>query len=149
MTQPQNSSKANQQTKLFYKISSWSFILVGIGHLIGHLLSPKTSEQIEMLQTMKEFTIAMPGTETNLLLFYTGFSLMMGIMLLSYGVINLLLLKNIKQINWIDNQILITNTLVSFMSLILAIKYFFIIPIVLMGIALTGFTLALIITNKQ
>lgn len=149
MTKTQNLTKAHQQTKLFYKIGSWSFIIVGTGHLIGHLLTPKTSEQIKMLQTMKEFTIAMPGTETNLLLFYTGFSLMMGIMLISYGMINLMFLKNNKQINLADNKILITNTLVSFISLMLTIKYFFIFPILLMSLALTGFTLALIITNKQ
>ncbi len=149
MTKPQSLTKAKQQTKLFYKIGSWSYIIVGTGHLIGHLLTPKTPEQIEILQTMKEFTISMPGTETNLLLFYTGFSLMMGIMLISYGWINLMFLKNNKQIDLADNKILITNILVSFISLILAIKYFFIFPILLMSLALTVFTLAFIITNKQ
>ncbi|MDC0230807.1 hypothetical protein OAK19_02485 [Aureispira] len=149
MTEGQNLTKSSQPNVFFYKVGSWSFILVGIGHLIGHFLTPKTSEQIEMLQIMKEFTIVMPGTDTNLLLFYTGFSIMMGIMLISYGFINLMFLKNNKQNNVAGNQILITNTLVSLISLILAIKYFFIFPILLMTLALTGFTLALIITYKQ
>ncbi|MCH2023407.1 MAG: hypothetical protein MK207_13105 [Saprospiraceae bacterium] len=142
-------AKDDQQKVLFYKIGNWCFILVGIGHLIGHFLTPKTSEQLEMMQKMKEFSIAMPGRETNLLFFHTGFSIMMGIMLISYGYINLIFLKNNRQFNVPDKRILVTNTLVSLISLIIAIKFFFIIPIIITSLAFSAFTLALLIATKQ
>jgi len=36
--------------KLTFKIASWSLIVVGIGHTITYVFSPKNAKQIEMIQ---------------------------------------------------------------------------------------------------
>ena len=74
------------------KIASWSLILVGIGHTITDLTSPKSETQIDFIQKMKEFPIEIMGTETNIFSFHQGFSLMMGLLLFGYGLLNILYL---------------------------------------------------------
>ena len=126
--------------KISSKIASWSLILVGIGHTLTDLTSPKTSVQQDFIIKMKEFSINILGSETNIFSFYQGFSLMMGLLLFSYGLLNLFILKNNKTTP-IPNNIMILNIIVCSISLLLSIKYFFIVPILFTGIALLGFTI--------
>ncbi|MCF6341718.1 MAG: hypothetical protein L3J31_02810 [Bacteroidales bacterium] len=51
--------------KISYRIASWSFMLVGIGHTITDLTSLKTPTQKEFILTMKNFTISILGTDTS------------------------------------------------------------------------------------
>lgn len=128
-------------SKLAYKIASWSFIIVGIGHILTDLLSPKTPQQNGFIETMKGFTIQLMGTETTIFSFYQGFSLMMGVLLFSYGLINLMILNNNKQPN-LPTNILALNMIVSIICAVLSLLYFFIVPIALTSIAFLGFTLS-------
>jgi hypothetical protein len=125
------------------KIASWSLILVGFGHTITYLTSPKNAIQIDFVQRMKEFPIEIMGTESNIFSFYEGFSLMMGLFLFSYGLLNILILRN-HQVEPIATNIVILNSIVCLISFILSLNYFFIVPIVFTGIAFLGFTISLI-----
>jgi hypothetical protein len=130
-------------SKLAFKTASWSFIVVGIGHLTTDLLKPKTKEQLMFIQTMKDFSIDLMGTEVNVFSFHQGYSIMMGLLLFAYGVLNLMLLKNNGQ-DRLASNILVFNCVVSFACTVLSIMYFFIIPIVLTGVAFLGFTVSLL-----
>lgn len=79
------------------KIGYWSFILLGIGHVVTSMIIPDTPERSKIIQEMQNFSISMAGTESNLYLFHEGFSLMMGLLLIGYGLINLSFIKEKKK----------------------------------------------------
>jgi hypothetical protein len=130
-------------SQLAYRTASWSFVVVGIGHVATQILSPKTPQQVEFIQKMEDFSVNLMGTETNLFSMYLGFSLMMGLMLFAFGWLNLLMLKN-NQGHAIPTGILLFNMFTSLVSMVLSIVYLFIVPIVLTGLGFMGFTLSLL-----
>ncbi|MBK6265380.1 hypothetical protein JKA74_10045 [Marivirga sp. S37H4] len=133
-------------TKLGYKIGSWAFIIVGTGHILTDQLSPKTPDQHQSIQTMKGFAIQLMGTETTIFSFHQGFSLMMGLLLFSYGLLNLMILSINKEVN-LPTNILVLNIMVSVTCAILSFMYFFIVPIALMSVAFLGFTFSILKRN--
>ena len=130
-----------------YKIASWTLLLGGILHTVSDLLSPETPEKNEIILQMKAFTGQVLGTEFNLFGFFQGFSFMMGLLLIGYGALNLLILKNNQQA-YLPSNILILNIIISLVSVIISIKYFFIIPAILTGIPLLGFLISFITQNR-
>lgn len=134
--------------KISSKIASWSLIFVGIGHTITDLTSPKTESQNDFIIKMKEFPIEVLGSEINIFSFHQGFSLMMGLLLFGYGLLNILIFRN-NQTSPIPTNIIILNIIICVISFILSIKYFFIVPIVFTGIALLGFAISLIIKLRK
>jgi len=126
-----------------YKVGSWSFILVGVGHLATATFAPSTPEKVQITQTMKEFPITMLGTDSNLLLFHEGFSLMMGVLLMGYGVLSLL---HARKLGFPEKEVIWVNILISLVALILSMKYFFIVPTSLLGLALLCFSMTLVNT---
>ena len=134
--------------KISSKIASWSLIFVGIGHTITDLTSPKTESHNDFIIKMKEFPIEILGRETNIFSFHQGFSLMMGLLLFGYGLLNILILRN-NQASTIPTNIVILNSIICVISFVLSIKYFFIVPIVFTGIALLGFAISLIIKLRK
>lgn len=135
-------------TLLSYKIACWSLILGGIVHTVTALTAPKSAELKEILLKMKAFTAQMLGSEINMLSFHQGFSLMMGLLLFGYGALNFLILQNNQQA-YIPTNILLLNSIVSLISVALSIQYFFMVPIVLTGIAFFGFSISLITKNSR
>lgn len=133
--------------KISYKIASWSFLLVGVGHTITDLTTPKTPEQIAFIFKMKSFTIQILGTETNIFSFHQGYSLMMGLLLFGYGLLNLMMANN--NALHISQGILILNITVSLIAVILSLKYFFVVPVAFTSVALLGFTISFIANHKQ
>lgn len=131
-----------------YKIASWALILVGIGHTITDLVGPKTKLQNDFIIKMKAFPIEIAGSKTNIYSFHQGFSIMMGLLLLSYGIINLLIIKN-NQTQSLQTNFIVLNIITCFITVILSIKYFFIVPIIFTSIAFVGFTISLIIKLKK
>ena len=134
--------------KISTKIASWSLIFVGVGHTITDLTSPKTALQNDFIIKMKEFPIEVLGSETNIFSFHQGFSLMMGLLLFGYGLLNVLILRSNRAIP-IPPNIIILNIIVCLISLLLSIKYFFIVPILFTSIAFLGFTISLISKMKK
>lgn len=121
-----------------YKIACWSFILVGTGHIFTDLFGPKTPDQNEFIQTMKDFTIQLAGTETSIFSLHQGFSLTMGALLIAYGLLNLLILRNNHPTSPATN-ILMLNILISVACVVLSALFFFTVPIVLTSLACLGF----------
>jgi hypothetical protein len=126
-------------SKVGYKIACWALIIGGAGHFSAELLSPKTPEQLVLIETMEAFTIHALGTETNIFSFHQGFSFMMGLLIFSYGLLNLLILKNSKLAH-LPIKILLLNSIVTLICAFLSFKYFFIIPTALTGLAFFGFS---------
>ena len=129
--------------KISSKIASWSLVFVGIGHTITDLTSPKTPSQNDFIIKMKEFPIEVLGSNATIFSFHQGFSLMMGLLLFGYGLLNILILRNNKALS-IPTNIVTFNIIICLTCLALSIKYFFIVPILFTGIAFLGFTISLI-----
>ncbi|WP_458626742.1 LIC_13387 family protein [Winogradskyella sp. PC D3.3] len=109
--------------KISSKIASWSLIFVGIGHTITDLTSPKTSSQNDFIIKMKEFPIEILGSNATIFSFHQGFSLMMGLLLFGYGLLNILILRNNQALS-IPTNIVIFNIIICLICLALSIKYF-------------------------
>ncbi len=131
---------------IVYKTGCWSFIMVGIGHIVTSMFVPNTPERTKIIQEMKNFSISMLGTESNLYLFHEGFSLMMGILLIAYGLINLSFIK-LSMIP--EKHIVVINFAVALTALVISIRYFFIVPIVFLGTAFSCFLMALIFNARS
>jgi len=125
-----------------YKIASWSFLVIGFGHTITYLTAPNTPEQNELITTMKALNFNMIGVDANIFSFYTGFSLMMGLLLIGYGLINLLMLNNNQQ-SRLPINMLILNIIISFFSVVISLKYFFLIPVIFTSIPFIGYSISL------
>ncbi len=121
------------------KVGSWAFVLVGIGHLVTSTFGPDVPGQLEILDTMREFPITMLGTESNLFLFHEGFSLMMGLMLFGYGLLNLSLLR---ELSMPSSRMLAINVSISLVAFCLSLRNFFAVPVFLLGVASLCFVLA-------
>lgn len=135
-------------SKISYKIASWSLIVVGIGHLLTDLTQPKTPIQMEFILKMKEFQFELLGTQSDAFSFHQGYSIMMGIFLFAYGLLNLFIVKNITKAPTPLN-ILILNSSLCFVAHLVSLKYFFIIPIICTGVAFIGFSTAIFTQNKS
>ena len=131
-----------------YKIASWSLLLIGLGHTITYLTAPNTPEQNELITTMKGLNFNMLGVDANILSFYDGFSLMMGLLLIGYGLINILILRNSQQ-SHLPSNIIILNVVISFFSAVISLKYFFLIPVVFTSIPFIGFIISLSTRNRS
>ncbi|WMX15736.1 MULTISPECIES: LIC_13387 family protein [unclassified Aureispira] len=131
-----------KNSALYQKIGSWAFILIGTLHLSGHFLMTPTEKQLILAAQMEQFTVAPLFMETNILNFYNGFSILMAVLIMGYGILNLLLSKagTNKALN--IRSILLLNSLVASIACIVSILYFFILPIVFTGVAAIMFGLA-------
>jgi len=131
-----------------YKIASWSLLLIGLGHTITYLTAPNTPEQNELIITMKGLNFNMLGVDANILSFYDGFSLMMGLLLIGYGLMNILILRNSQQ-SHLPSNVMILNVVISFFSAVISLKYFFLIPVVFTSIPFIGFIISLSTRNRS
>ena len=128
--------------KLLYMAGSAALMLVGAGHLATSLLMPVTARQQAMIDSMKDFAIEMPGTVANLYQFHLGFSIMMGVLLISYGAVTMLFVKAASMEAALRTPVLGFNILVSLTALLLSVKFFVVAPIALTGLAFVCYTLA-------
>lgn len=139
-----------QNSKLYYKIGAWAFVFLGIIHLLAHISMPKTPEQLILSQSMEQFKVNLLGSGTNVLDFYDGFSIIMGFILFSYGLLNLFLIKYNYNATSNFRPILLLNSLVAIIACVLSIQFFFIIPpIALTAIASLAFVLAYFMSYKE
>lgn len=141
-----------KKATLYYKIGAWSLVILGIGHLLAHVslsMFAQTAEQLSIAQVMTAFQINLLGSESNLMNFHNGYSLMMGILVLSYGLMNLIFVKYNSNAYVNIQPILILNSITALITCMLSIQLFFIVPIALSGIASVAFVLAYINNTKK
>ena len=125
-----------KKVKKAYLIGTWFFgIVCGFGHLSFELFAPKSAE---IVNPMSQMIVALPGREMDMLSINFGISVIVGVLLLAFGFLNLIIVKNI------DSEILLkkliyTNIVVIIMCILLIVKYLFVGPVVFMGLALISF----------
>lgn len=127
---------------LLYMTGSAALVLVGAGHLATSLLMPVTPAQQAMIDSMRGFAIEMPGTVASLYQFHLGFSIMMGVLLMSYGAVTMLFVKAASMEAALRTPVLGFNILVALTALLLSIAFFFVVPVALTGLAFACYTLA-------
>lgn len=133
--------------KIIYVTGTISFgIMCGLGHLAFELLGQKSNE---ITQTMESLTVSLPGRESNMLLIDTGLSLVMGLMLLAYGIINLMIVIKNKKIVLPSKNIMFINIIFSLLAFVLVYKYLFSVPIIFTGIAFISFLMAYTLHLKK
>ncbi len=71
---------------------------------------------------------------------------MMGILLIAYGLLNLSLTKT-SMIS--EKHIILINVIMSLFAFVISIKYFFIVPVVFLGIAFLCFLMSFILSTKS
>lgn len=132
-----------QWQKLYYRIGSWAFILLGICHLLTQWFAPRSADQEAIFDVMRNFAIKMPGSNGNLMEYYVGFSSTMGMLLIAYGAQALLMVSFGGHNPEIERRLFALHTFVSGLVLVLTIKFFFLIPIVFMSVSFLSFGLGL------
>lgn len=107
-----------------YKLGSIAFILLGFLHLTAHFMGglKPDSKLIILLNDMNGYKIQLLG-EHSLLKFHNGFSIMMGFLLSSLGVQNLIASKSINK-NYLTSSIVITG-----ISLMISVLFFHLLAI--------------------
>ena len=131
-------------SEVFFHIAAGSFVLTGLGHTSAELFAgiQNTSEETtRVLEEMKSCLIPMPGRKVSIYTMMRGFSLMMGLLLIAIGVINHLSATTVMT----QAPMMGLNVAVSALGLFISIRYFFIVPIVLMGIATGAYLTAWIV----
>jgi len=123
-------------------VASWCMILFGIIHEITFIYSYlNTPAGDPVVQAMKGYPIA--GTPTHLYSFYIGYALMMGLMLVAFGLVNLILVRAGAIQLFVSSALGPVNIVICLVALLLSTFYFsFAIPIVLTGLALALVTFA-------
>jgi hypothetical protein len=134
--------------RLYYRIGSWAFVLLGAGHLLTQWFTPRTTGQEAIFDVMRKFAIDMPGSEGNLYRYHMGFSSVMGVLLIAYGAQALLIVSNQSSRAESDVRLLALHTLVSAMAVVLSVKFFFLVPIVFMAVAFASFGLGLFLARR-
>lgn len=127
----------------YFKIGASSYILLGVSYLIYVFTEQKHPKNvIQVFSKMNETIFYFMGEHT-LMQFYTGFSVMMGFMLVAFGFQALM----IKQPN---GHVIIVNAFLSLVASIIAVIYFHPLAYWLLLWATLCFTLCLITSwNKK
>ena len=124
-------------------------ILSGIGHVAVDLFAPRSPESVALSETMANVSVNLAGTQTNAYLLTFGVSIIMGLMLFAYGVVNLLIVRQLAKGQLPSYAIQATNVVVAALAFVLALKYLFIIPIILTGSASLLFLIVLVANRKK
>jgi len=77
-----------------------------------------------------------------------GISLLMGLMLFAYGVLNLLILQHYKK-TLPPNALVLWNLLISGLSFFISLQYLFIAPTFLLGLSFVAYLITTIMLFKQ
>ncbi len=133
-----------KSAKIIYLIGILSFgIICGVGHLSFELLTPKDPGTINLLDNIP---VIFPDKVTTLTIVTFGVSVMMGLLLITYGSLNLMFFRNAKTIP--PHNIIYFNLIVCCIALPISLKYFFIVPTTLICISIICYTTTLILKRK-
>ena len=130
--------------EILFHLGSASMILVGLGHTVGELTSDESKLTEDVQQTiasMKQAYVQMPGRKVALFTMMQGFSLMMGLSLILIGILNHLSASYAVQ----SSAILVLNIVFSIISVAISVRYFFIFPVIFMGLTSLCYAAALVL----
>ena len=109
------------------RVAGGSLVLTGLGHLATEVFGPETSERSALLAAMQRWPVALPGVERSVADLFTGFSLMMGVLLIGCGA----LIATARPTRG-SSVVMVALTLVASAG---AWRYFFVVPGVLTSCA--------------
>lgn len=113
-----------------------AYVLLGIGHLASHISKSGLSENVlQTLNLMQRTKFDFMG-QHDLMQFYTGFSIVMGAMLIAFRLQSLLIKQPSK-------PVIILNILVSLLIFVPAVMYFHPVAYCFNAFSMICFTLAL------
>ena len=134
-----------RRVRILFQIGAWSFILLGMGHLGSQIAFMLSSDPLPpVIQAMSEFIAPLPGSSIDLLSLHNGFSLMMGILLVAVGVLNLFVCGLVPDFPLRSGRVIAFNIGLSALTLLIAIKFFFLVPVVFSLFALVFYSGAFI-----
>ena len=129
-----------KSTSILFKIGAIAYLIVGAGHIAGHFTLPTVDPKaIDFLSQLENFKYDLFGPH-DLLDNYNGYSLMMGSMLLFFGLLCLLIASNVSVLA--NRKIMLTVCLGALSTFTLALIYFWLIPQIVSSIGLIAFVVA-------
>ncbi|MBL3547394.1 LIC_13387 family protein [Chryseobacterium sp. KMC2] len=126
----------------YFKIGASSYMLLGALHLVYLISAPKRPENVMQIYLKMERTTFDFMGEHTVMQFYTGFSVMMGFMLFSFGFQTFM----IKQPN---RSAIFANIFLSVIASIIAVIYFHPLAYTCLLSATLCFTLCLINSRNR
>lgn len=121
-------------------------IFTGVVHTLAELFGargPHPPELQTLLASMKSTRVSLPGREVSIYRLMRGSSLCMGLLFVGLGAIDLALALDPWPTVPIPSAVLVINAVVTGVGALLAMRYFFVVPIALLGLACAGFIAAL------
>ncbi len=133
-----------QKLRLIYGLGCWLLgIVTGALHTLFEL-APKSARGEELSQLLATFTLELPGSQVSAYSLFFGISLLMGVMLIGFGVVNLLVLRSTPKNQLPSLSFQTVNVLFSLLAFLLAWNYLFILPLALTGLSFLCFLSVLI-----
>lgn len=121
-------------TVRLFNIGTSVYIILGIIHLFSHFFgTPADPSFDELIAIMEESTIHIGGAH-SVLKFYNGFSVMMGVMLVCFGLVSFLMAKTIVH----RLQVFTLYCAIALGLFIVSILYFHILTYGLLGVTLVA-----------
>lgn len=131
---------------IFYKIGCYALILTGLLHLSSHFQEPVPANDTErqLLELMATYQVDVGGATITMNGILNGFGLWFSLALLWTGAMSLFLVKQLADRPALVRKIAIVNTGALALGTGLSFIYFFFIPTICLGVALTCFVLGVI-----
>ena len=134
--------------RTLFLIFSWSYILMGVIHeviiTVQHSSSPP-EEFIPLLNLMK----ATPVFNSNIYNFFVGYDFLIGLFFFLYGYLTKYILDSNKSILFKDKNIHYIIVLFNSVFLIIAIQFFFFLPIFFTALAFISHLLSIFIQEEK
>lgn len=138
-----------KSSRLLFSIGAWSFLLLGVGHLATQLqLMRSPGPRPAVFEAMESFQAPVLGPPVDLLSLYYGFSLMMGILLVAVGWLGLFFLKREADFPLRGRSLLVFYSALSLITLVLSLRFFFIVPVAFSLVCLVSFVAAWLFCGK-
>jgi uncharacterized Tic20 family protein len=123
-----------ETAEILFHVGAGSLVFLGIAHTIAEVLGARRALPPELagtIQAMKDTRVPMPGREVPLYDLMRGFSLMMGLLLVTLGVTDHLLAAVAIE----SAAALSVSIAFSAIGLAMSVRYFFIVPTALLAVA--------------
>lgn len=115
--------------KILFYVGTGAYIFLGIIHLIGHVIVVSDLQESLIGFGMKTFEVEIFGMKNSIMSFLNGFSVSMAFLMIVYGSMNVLILKDKFR-----SSVYIFNSLVSATFALLSFFWFDKLLVLLYGI---------------
>ena len=137
-----------KRATLFFQIGAGCYFFVGVLHLGAYFAIGEEMRRQPIFEAMQAFPIELFG-QHNLLQFYTGFSLLMGVLPCAFGIQNFLVSKIDFSEPYTFKRFILAATGTTLIVLFLTISYIHLLATAFVATALLFFTLALFCSTAR